>query len=585
MASPPFQVKAVFEYSSPHDDDLSFPNGQVLTVTEEEDADWYYGEYRTAEGVKKEGLFPRNFVKVHEPETPPRPSRLSRSKKELETPIATNDTSRTVPSETTGPPAQTALGHSAVDEKKDMEISSEEPQSSEKLPAKFQEATTPAPPSVPSNVTTTKPPPSLSAKPSSNPASDSSPKSVTGSFRDRINAFNKPVAPPVAPVKPSGLGSSSGTGFVKKPFVAPPPSKNAYIPPAREPPPQKIYRREEELAAEDSMRSKAEASAQVNAPPEATTSAGDEEDQPKPTSLKDRIALLQKQQMEQASRHAEVAQKKEKPKRPSKKRTGSSERPVDPEEGIESEPFEKFTGSESYRASETRPNFIIKLDDSAEVTPVASPSDLPRQFLSDANDADVSGAADTEDPDTSRGNAHERSRARGVAQQRRPVDAPTQDVGDEEDDADEEDPEEVDPEIRKRMEIRERMAKMSGGMGMAGMFGPPAGLPSMPAKRQAASASENKTSGNDRSGTGDSAMSRAPPVPMMPMPGLTKVQSPEQQDKDVAEGHEDKGDIQNLNVDGKSEVEVADTEEIEDDPPAFPRSSTDRAPPPPVPQG
>ena len=40
----------------------------------------------------------------------------------------------------------------------------------------------------------------------------------------------------------------------------------------------------------------------------------DEEEQPKPTSLKERIALLQKQQMEQASRHADAAQKKEKVK-------------------------------------------------------------------------------------------------------------------------------------------------------------------------------------------------------------------------------------------------------------------------------
>ena len=76
MARPtPYQVKALYEYASPHDDDLSFPNGQILTVTEEEDADWYYGEYLDHTGAKQEGLFPRNFVKIHEPETPPRPSR------------------------------------------------------------------------------------------------------------------------------------------------------------------------------------------------------------------------------------------------------------------------------------------------------------------------------------------------------------------------------------------------------------------------------------------------------------------------------------------------------------------------------
>ena len=40
-----FKVKAIYDYASPHDDDLSFALGQIITVTEEEDADWYVGEY------------------------------------------------------------------------------------------------------------------------------------------------------------------------------------------------------------------------------------------------------------------------------------------------------------------------------------------------------------------------------------------------------------------------------------------------------------------------------------------------------------------------------------------------------------
>ena len=87
MVKPPFHVKALYEYSSPHEDDLGFPSDQVITVTEEEDADWYYGEYEDASGVKREGLFPKNFVRMYEPETPPRPSRLSRSRKDLEPPV------------------------------------------------------------------------------------------------------------------------------------------------------------------------------------------------------------------------------------------------------------------------------------------------------------------------------------------------------------------------------------------------------------------------------------------------------------------------------------------------------------------
>ncbi|KAF2801482.1 uncharacterized protein BDZ99DRAFT_342350, partial [Mytilinidion resinicola] len=53
---------AVYDYSSPHEDDLSFRQGQIITVTEQEDEDWYSGEYTDGAGAKQEGLFPRNFV-------------------------------------------------------------------------------------------------------------------------------------------------------------------------------------------------------------------------------------------------------------------------------------------------------------------------------------------------------------------------------------------------------------------------------------------------------------------------------------------------------------------------------------------
>src|SRR3978361_543326 len=84
MTSPPFKVKAVFEYTSPHDDDLHFPNGQIITVTEEEDDDWYSGEYMDASGEKQQGIFPKNLVEKYEPTAPPRPTRINRPKKEVE---------------------------------------------------------------------------------------------------------------------------------------------------------------------------------------------------------------------------------------------------------------------------------------------------------------------------------------------------------------------------------------------------------------------------------------------------------------------------------------------------------------------
>lgn len=55
----PFKVKAVFEYKSEYEDDLNFPVGQVITVTEVEDEDWYSGTY---DG--RLGMFPKNFVEI-----------------------------------------------------------------------------------------------------------------------------------------------------------------------------------------------------------------------------------------------------------------------------------------------------------------------------------------------------------------------------------------------------------------------------------------------------------------------------------------------------------------------------------------
>src|SRR3954470_4700468 len=85
MPAAPFKVKAVYDYKSAEHDDLNFPNGQVITVTAEEDDDWYAGEYVDDTGKKLEGIFPKNFVEKYEPEIPLRPSRPGRAKKEAET--------------------------------------------------------------------------------------------------------------------------------------------------------------------------------------------------------------------------------------------------------------------------------------------------------------------------------------------------------------------------------------------------------------------------------------------------------------------------------------------------------------------
>ncbi|RHZ64004.1 SH3 domain protein [Aspergillus thermomutatus] len=154
---------------------------------------------------------------------------------------------------------------------------------------------------------------------------------------------------------------------------------------------------------------------------------------------------------------------------------------------------------------------------------LATPPPGP-ELASDANDADYSAAADTEDAEetsTSKEDLEDRSRAETrqapePERKREASDKGEPDDGEESDEQEEE--EEIDPEIKRRMELRERMAKMSGGMGMMGFFGPPGGM-SVPAagprKTKAATETEKKTEESDRA-----APAAAPPVPVMALPGM-----------------------------------------------------------------
>lgn len=70
--STPFQVVALYPYKSDFDDDLTFDKDQIVTVTNIEDDQWYFGEYVDEGGQLLEGIFPKGFVAVqkkpsHEP--------------------------------------------------------------------------------------------------------------------------------------------------------------------------------------------------------------------------------------------------------------------------------------------------------------------------------------------------------------------------------------------------------------------------------------------------------------------------------------------------------------------------------------
>ncbi|EEH04468.1 SH3 domain-containing protein [Histoplasma capsulatum G186AR] len=518
MSGVPFTVKAVFEYTSEHEDDLNFSVDQIIKVTAEEDDDWYFGGYVDESGSKKEGIFPRNFVERYEPPAPPRPTRPSRPRKEPELPVAA-----------TAPPTESILATAPAPVSPRIQNERAEPEFEEaQIPKAAAEPPLPPGPQPVAAVQAASitpvaprsPEPAEVPQPVQKSASKGPPPTVaekpTGSsFKDRIAAFNKPAAAPITPFDPNKPPSSAS--FIKKPFIAPPPSRNAYVPPPMEQP-QKIYRREEDP---DIVERNSHDKPPSERPIISADTPDGTEDQPKPTSLKERIALLQKQQLEQAARHAEAAQKKEKPKKPPKKRVESQER-TEQAGFVHGAELERTETSETAKDSNVTSS-THEAPQSPDIT--RSPTQPSRELTSDTNDADNSGAGDTEEADeasTGREDMdekHRESSKKHTSHSKQAPDGEGEGKGEDEGEEEEEEEDEIDPEIRRRMEIRERMAKMSGGMGMMGMFGPPGGLPPAGGFRKpktTAADSEKKASEDQH----HLSSMHAPPVPLMGLPGM-----------------------------------------------------------------
>ncbi|KAF2997266.1 hypothetical protein E8E14_002917 [Neopestalotiopsis sp. 37M] len=550
MAAAPFKVKAIFEYTSGHEDDLPFEIGQVITVTDVDDPDWYGGEYVDPSGEKREGIFPRNFVEKYEPVAPPRPTRTKKKEADPAPPAPAPTSPPAAPEPEPEPesdpePEPVAEGTKPAYE----ELEEETPLAS---PPPVAEPRSPKAPAVPGPrpvepiapaAPVSEPPTTDAPVKASGPARGGPPpvteKPASSSFKDRIAAFNKPAAPPIAPFKPGSLSSGSGSGFIKKPFVAPPPSRNAYVPPPREKPAPKVYRRDEDPEIKEKEAENTENAAKAGLVA-GSSQEGEGDDQPKPMSLKERMALLQKQQTEAAQRHADAAAKKEKPKRPPpKKRTESQE------------PTERTSIENPEIPSLERENTDF-LDEAQPAPPPRQPLPVRRKSKSapeDGNEADMSGAGDTtEGPEelTERDESDGQSRPLSQAPVRKQshAEAAEEKEGyeDEVEEAEDEEEEEEDPEVKRKEELRARMAKMSagmggmGGMGMMGMHNPfAAPLASAgPAKKKKPTPAARRSSEHGREEV-PSSPRPAPPVPTaMALPGMGR-----ESHKEEAEDAED----------------------------------------------
>jgi hypothetical protein len=508
MTALPMKVKAIYAYSSEHDDDLKFPEGQLITVTEEEDDDWYVGEYVDSTGAPQSGLFPKNFVERYEPAPPPRPTRAHRPK-----PVEATASAPTPAPEPASPPLP-IVSKPKVEEAKSPEVEIAPPSapapteersapvtSPKPTPRQFEAAAEPPPTSKPVQAAPAKgPPPPISEKPTSS------------SFKDRLKAFNQAGSAPVVPFKP-GVAST----FIRKPFVAPPPSRTAFVPTAREAPPPKVYRREEDPEIAQRRAADEEAAQKAGLAP----AEGEAEDAPKPVSLKERIALLQQQQQEQANRNAGTVHKK-KPAKPPIKRIESHD--------VEETPARDSIDTDQDRTVRTSSDLPREHPPRRPSKGPKVPEIPPREAFSDGNEADQSAAGETTEDNEPESSTEDDSTAQRHHQA--PIAQP--DVGDEEDlteeGGEEEEDESEDEETRRKRELRERMMKISGqggglGMGMGPMFGGPMiGMGAAPPKKKKP-APERRTNEDEE----PPAAASAPRVPMpgIAIPGMARTMSSE----------------------------------------------------------
>ncbi|KAI5282495.1 hypothetical protein KEM54_002694, partial [Ascosphaera aggregata] len=586
MSVHPFTVRAIFDYASDHEDDLVFSIGQIITVTEEEDADWYYGTYTDETGVKKEGLFPKNFVEKYEPPRPAaRPTRHKRGEDSIAAPSPATVTTPALapapapvpalapapvtasapaasarvssPPPTAAPiPVQAPLPASAPAPAPIVSPSTQEtyqPSSPREELRSFSPesnvtdsrpqtatstAATPAPPAVPQQ-TKPKPASPIEASPqqpapvpkATKPAPPGKP--TNSAFKDRIAAFNKSAA---APVTPFGIGPApASTNFVKKSFVAPPPSKDSYVPPIQpQAPPPLIYKREETSDSQRGQRQQDRRdsdsdSAYSPAAARAEEHSEEEEQQPR-TTLKERIALLQKQQLEQAARRSEAAHKKDKPKKPVKKHLEPQHEHIttqnlQPDESAAESDHKEFAHNQLHAQVETD---VQRQQGNEEIDTQEHAAAAPESGAADYKNEEAQAHGEQQSRRASAEHGDDCIAGQEAWQQKEVDECETGEKEDEdEEEQDEEDNEEdIDPEIKRRMAIRDRMAKMSGAMGMMGMFGgPPGGMPGMlpinplaPPMPAVAPKKKKEYPPDQREQEQEApALSHAPPVPM---PGL-----------------------------------------------------------------
>ncbi|KAG7919597.1 hypothetical protein KL905_003462 [Ogataea polymorpha] len=294
--SVPYTVIAKYPYTPSAEnasDDLAFRAGQLITVTDEVDADWLFGTTKTG-GELVSGYFPRNFVEKQAEDEPELP----------ETAAVAPD----APDETQSP----------------AEPKGEPPVAQPPVPDPVSDS---APDPVPESVIESIPEPSPLRRESTEPV-QSTIEHGTSDFKHKLQSFNVSSAPPMP-------GQTiADPNFTKKPFVAASPH-STYISP--------LERRE----TRSDERRVSSGSGTAPPPPLPAQSTADEptsaeEDAPRLT-LKERLRLLEERQREeQAAAEALMKRREEK-----KKKEMLKEEPAEENDETEQEEHKEETEHET----------------------------------------------------------------------------------------------------------------------------------------------------------------------------------------------------------------------------------------------
>ncbi|KAF3281679.1 hypothetical protein TWF970_002225 [Orbilia oligospora] len=427
-AGPPYTVSALYDYNSPHEDDLNFTTGQKIKVTEEEGTDWLHGQYRDNQGTLHQGIFPKNYVeRVEEPEPPKLPPVPVR-------PQHDDSKKAAPPAAPADEPVKSGLKQTVTSaafpvEQNPHPKEQQQPTNRKSFIAPKAKSETPKQPLSPT-------PTEEEDKP-------------VGSFRDRIAAFNRSTATPLAPTH----GQPRSSGFIKKPFVPPPPSKNAFIPPVQQ-----------------HVEPRRDTETRPPVPKEPLINRQDEpsqqEEPPKVSSLKDRIAMLQSVQLNPA-----MGVKPKKPPKPPPKKKDES--------GPKSEIQEANQLPESTSEGDSSlPKASLEIPrKSNEATREVNHDTESGQESQSASNQEGSVKPEGAKPNEGAGDLR---RVEGENDEDQNGEEEVGEEGEEgEEGGEEEEEEDVDPEIARRLAIRERIMKMSMSGGMGGMGGMYGGIPMM----------------------------------------------------------------------------------------------------------